>query len=138
SRAFQSRSPPRKRPSGWHWSSRFTATIEQPTSINSTSSKDDARDRRQPLVDSCGAARSFVDHPQSRQLASQCSSDARDFRADRCTRIVDPGVFIDAANARFPLCSQFHLVHFWRERTARSEEHTSELQSRSDLVCRLL
>src|SRR5216683_4512693 len=27
----------------------------------------------------------------------------------------------------------FHIVHF-----GRSEEHTSELQSRSDLVCRLL
>src|SRR5206468_11356403 len=36
-----------------------------------------------------------------------------------------------------------HLQHdvdglFGRERPARSEEHTSELQSRSDLVCRLL
>src|SRR2546428_9884102 len=27
---------------------------------------------------------------------------------------------------------------FWRQRSGRSEEHTSELQSRSDLVCRLL
>src|SRR5207248_41438 len=103
---------PRKRPSGSHWSSPFTATIEQPTSINSTSLKDDSRDRRQSLVDSCGTARGFVDHPQSRQLASQCSSDAGDFWADRCARVVDLGVFIDAANARFPRCSQFHLVHF--------------------------
>src|SRR5206468_10576198 len=34
-----------------------------------------------------------------------------------------------------------HHQAFWREgelRVARSEEHTSELQSRSDLVCRLL
>src|SRR5206468_7621889 len=30
-------------------------------------------------------------------------------------------------------------LRFWRKRTSsRSEEHTSELQSRSDLVCRLL
>src|SRR2546428_3323183 len=30
------------------------------------------------------------------------------------------------------------LEPWYRERLARSEEHTSELQSRSDLVCRLL
>src|SRR3989440_8884216 len=30
------------------------------------------------------------------------------------------------------------LPHFGRRRNSRSEEHTSELQSRSDLVCRLL
>src|SRR5206468_7827233 len=29
-------------------------------------------------------------------------------------------------------------VTFYRDQTKRSEEHTSELQSRSDLVCRLL
>src|SRR5947207_4739550 len=29
-------------------------------------------------------------------------------------------------------------TRFWRKRTIRSEEHTSELQSHSDLVCRLL
>src|SRR5215469_16384718 len=28
--------------------------------------------------------------------------------------------------------------HHWRHRRPRSEEHTSELQSRRDLVCRLL
>src|SRR2546421_6283932 len=28
--------------------------------------------------------------------------------------------------------------HYWPELQQRSEEHTSELQSRSDLVCRLL
>src|SRR5918997_2580127 len=30
------------------------------------------------------------------------------------------------------------MVHWAAERTTRSEEHTSELQSHSDLVCRLL
>src|SRR3989440_8489438 len=29
-------------------------------------------------------------------------------------------------------------LRYWKARRARSEEHTSELQSRSDLVCRLL
>src|SRR5437868_7841354 len=29
-------------------------------------------------------------------------------------------------------------IGFWRSRRRRSEEHTSELQSRFDLVCRLL
>src|SRR2546428_4502150 len=30
------------------------------------------------------------------------------------------------------------MLHRWLREHARSEEHTSELQSRSDLVCRLL
>src|SRR2546428_10263570 len=34
-----------------------------------------------------------------------------------------------------PLHEPFHVVH---DECFRSEEHTSELQSRSDLVCRLL
>src|SRR2546430_17490757 len=29
-------------------------------------------------------------------------------------------------------------MHEWKERVTRSEEHTSELQSQSNLVCRLL
>src|SRR2546421_6893960 len=36
---------------------------------------------------------------------------------------------------------RFHVTYRWaatRATTQRSEEHTSELQSRSDLVCRLL
>src|SRR6478672_12502935 len=33
---------------------------------------------------------------------------------------------------------RIRLRHRWRAPDARSEEHTSELQSRSDLVCRLL
>src|SRR3989440_1585287 len=37
------------------------------------------------------------------------------------------------ARERFP-----HEFHTGRRRRCRSEEHTSELQSRSDLVCRLL
>src|SRR5699024_11985720 len=32
----------------------------------------------------------------------------------------------------------FADVQFWNNKAARSEEHTSELQSRFDLVCRLL
>src|SRR2546421_7895671 len=35
-------------------------------------------------------------------------------------------------------CSKPLLVHFDATLASRSEEHTSELQSRSDLVCRLL
>src|SRR5206468_10145291 len=38
--------------------------------------------------------------------------------------------------ARFPGCAYCHQVAAAAE--GRSEEHTSELQSRSDLVCRLL
>src|SRR5207249_11939251 len=43
---------------------------------------------------------------------------------------------------RLEVESEIHLargrVRYVRNRTARSEEHTSELQSRFDLVCRLL
>src|SRR3989440_4021251 len=46
------------------------------------------------------------------------------------------------ATTQFNLCSRsrsVHPIHASRSRSAhRSEEHTSELQSRSDLVCRLL
>src|SRR2546428_3613974 len=37
-----------------------------------------------------------------------------------------------------PLSSLCRPSFFHRQRVPRSEEHTSELQSRSDLVCRLL
>src|SRR2546421_4128062 len=42
------------------------------------------------------------------------------------------------ANERPSLTSWSVLVSFVYRTTNRSEEHTSELQSRSDLVCRLL
>src|SRR2546421_4575185 len=38
----------------------------------------------------------------------------------------------------FPLLGRFHRRSPCRPVNRRSEEHTSELQSRSDLVCRLL
>src|SRR2546421_1776466 len=38
----------------------------------------------------------------------------------------------------FPYTSAQQIFEEHRETTRRSEEHTSELQSRSDLVCRLL
>src|SRR5207247_11463863 len=49
---------------------------------------------------------------------------------------------LDAMPQRRPCCGVAALNTFWGERAliglARSEEHTSELQSRVDLVCRLL
>src|SRR5699024_11311640 len=44
------------------------------------------------------------------------------------------------SNAPMPAAMQAKLQHIWRtlEQQVRSEEHTSELQSRFDLVCRLL
>src|SRR5438105_9565670 len=44
----------------------------------------------------------------------------------RCDALVDTGA------------SFMVLPSAWRDRLGRSEEHTSELQSRVDLVCRLL
>src|SRR5690349_24073668 len=43
-----------------------------------------------------------------------------------------------AAHRCGPFCSSATSVHPPPRRSARSEEHTSELQSRRDLVCRLL
>src|SRR2546430_9509138 len=36
------------------------------------------------------------------------------------------------------LDSRLHPSQYWERKTKRSEEHTSELQSQSNLVCRLL
>src|SRR5206468_12086739 len=54
-------------------------------------------------------------------------------------------VFVEHASVRIAHGKDFHAVFGKRERRdgpdvseSRSEEHTSELQSRSDLVCRLL
>src|SRR5437588_11369752 len=67
----------------------------------------------------------------------------RSCRAKRSARAAPPR---NGPVARFPPSSQERLrtlparsaPRCRRNRTARSEEHTSELQSHSDLVCRLL
>src|SRR6266576_2730878 len=48
--------------------------------------------------------------------------------------IFDPGAFISHAGGR----SSLRSLNAWKRAVSRSEEHTSELQSRRDLVCRLL
>src|SRR2546421_9644166 len=50
-------------------------------------------------------------------------------------------IYVDAAHAgSAALCPELRWIHAGVEHadSYRSEEHTSELQSRSDLVCRLL
>src|SRR2546421_1345882 len=49
------------------------------------------------------------------------------------TGVAPPGTDLRARRAH-----RFRRAHARRAAGARSEEHTSELQSRSDLVCRLL
>src|SRR5699024_12185446 len=44
----------------------------------------------------------------------------------------------EATRERYDLSSMTHAIHAAAPWIARSEEHTSELQSRFDLVCRLL
>src|SRR5438105_12822350 len=63
-----------------------------------------------------------------------CSSDLR------CCRRVTAGVLIAAENQRARHASAIMSCHggLRSPTTLRSEEHTSELQSRVDLVCRLL
>src|SRR2546430_9740079 len=48
----------------------------------------------------------------------------------------DKTVFLDGSSDRFPVEEKASTAGFLRSR--RSEEHTSELQSQSNLVCRLL
>src|SRR2546430_12655017 len=57
----------------------------------------------------------------------------------RCVGIGHPGV-VDARHPhhRLPPVAQAALVEIAVLREERSEEHTSELQSQSNLVCRLL
>src|SRR2546428_6044798 len=64
-------------------------------------------------------------YPLSLHDALPISRAARAARRSRC----GAAAWRRAARGRRPCC---------RAATARSEEHTSELQSRSDLVCRLL
>src|SRR6478672_9361781 len=54
--------------------------------------------------------------------------------ADKTTGASDATIELDPAYAPIPKDTKAIL----RQKTLRSEEHTSELQSRSDLVCRLL
>src|SRR5438034_4750259 len=57
------------------------------------------------------------------------------FRSARCLWRADQGA--DRRWRRSP-SDRDHLRHAQRQGRDRSEEHTSELQSHSDLVCRLL
>src|SRR2546422_8608296 len=59
------------------------------------------------------------------------------------TQLGDQGVHLlevgdDLALHRFPLGGPRNAVELAHDRVVRSEEHTSELQSRLHLVCRLL
>src|SRR2546430_11899060 len=58
------------------------------------------------------------------------------FRSDRLF-VGDEGSFATSSNERVcqPICGSSRK---WLPRFTRSEEHTSELQSQSNLVCRLL
>src|SRR2546421_9176207 len=68
------------------------------------------------------------------------------FRSRWCQRLGGRGdaVEVHVDLERQPLYRHRHRQHHFgrrpgsRSRSTRSEEHTSELQSRSDLVCRLL
>src|SRR2546430_12730338 len=64
---------------------------------------------------------------RSSDLTSRRPSGRRSFRSTRCSRAV-----VGCSGRRRGAGSR------GRARSARSEEHTSELQSQSNLVCRLL
>src|SRR5688572_10644099 len=46
--------------------------------------------------------------------------------------------FPDTAKKKFDFCGELYIGHLRYGTSGRSEEHTSELQSQSNLVCRLL
>src|SRR2546421_3237400 len=60
----------------------------------------------------------------------------------RSVSSTDPGPPTGAAECQVSFCVEKPLIPAWARMlgrdAGRSEEHTSELQSRSDLVCRLL
>src|SRR5439155_20593640 len=62
------------------------------------------------------------------------------FRSGRTTTLLEEGG--DSSQRSRPFARRFHdqapCPELGRETAARSEEHTSELQSRGQLVCRLL
>src|SRR2546428_8115528 len=62
------------------------------------------------------------------------------FRSQLLALVHQGGAALDLAQARRPEqhLAAGNVVHDGVEHRVRSEEHTSELQSRSDLVCRLL
>src|SRR5690349_23943935 len=59
---------------------------------------------------------------------------SRDFRSKRAARNATKAAGWRISGALMAMARPFH----WRRISRRSEEHTSELQSRRDLVCRLL
>src|SRR5256885_12044880 len=64
---------------------------------------------------------------------------ARGDGAREGTALILQRVRVQPTGARWPTFQASHSVTSWaRSRTGRSEEHTSELQSPCNLVCRLL
>src|SRR5207253_11404621 len=84
-------------------------------------------------------------HPDLHSFPARRSSDLRAphadiverrlIKVDRREQVPDPWAFLDSDL----VAERFHdIVARLRREAARSEEHTSELQSRGHLVCRLL
>src|SRR5690606_41974350 len=72
-------------------------------------------------------------------LQRPCVADAVRVAADQAAAAVDDGVDgADAAGVLLDFIQMVHDRHLVGDRHVRSEEHTSELQSRENLVCRLL
>src|SRR5206468_12713136 len=68
----------------------------------------------------------------------RCVGDASSHVVRRWSHRTDPDFVRRIAAEEREVAERAEEIRFRRVREARSEEHTSELQSRSDLVCRLL
>src|SRR5260221_3125627 len=70
------------------------------------------------------------DHPHAYEALSQEEREALQYWIERA---IQPALKADEGHSSYGLKHEYE-----RETKLRSEEHTSELQSHSDLVCRLL
>src|SRR5215211_5956583 len=80
----------------------------------------------------------FVHRPLGDQLALMQHADPVRDQPYECHVVLDHDDRASIGNALEKLCGQLPLTRAHSRDRLRSEEHTSELQSHSDLVCRLL
>src|SRR2546422_2815258 len=72
------------------------------------------------------------------ELRYRCQPASYSLRANQKPLANEARAFINASSALLPKPSARVKAFDWSIRATRSEEHTSELQSRLHLVCRLL
>src|SRR5438874_3437612 len=85
------------------------------------------------LEDKLRMAESLAESDQQRSAIQKVQQTEQNWARDFATPLEEKRKEVDSGNATVA-----ELQIFYLQKDARSEEHTSELQSRRDLVCRLL